>query len=621
MAERNDAIDTGEKRFTRRSLLLGAAQATAFSLVCWRLFDLQVLKRGHYAPLAEENRINLQILMPKRGRILDNRGQPLADNEETFRATVTPALVKDLGDVLQRLQRILPLTDDAVAGILRNSKKQSRSTPIVVATDLSFEQVAKLNLFAPSLPGVGSESSSRRQYHGGVGVGHVVGFIGSVERHGVDDDAVLRLPEMRIGKCGAEAGFESVLRGTGGTAKVEVDARGRIVRNLETIEPVSGRDVTLAIDTELQQAILARLQREHLAAAVVIDVATGEIAASVSVPGFDPSKIAGGISEADWQKLATAPDNPLLDRAISAQYAPASAFKPVTALAALDAGVVSADERIVCPGHYEHGGQTFPCWKKSGHGDVTLQDALRSSCDVFFLELARRTGIAKIAATARQLGLGAPCGVRLANEKAGVIPDPDWKRGHMNAPWSERDTLLCGIGQGYVQTTPLQLALMTARIASGQAVVASIEQRSVQARHPEFAKLAFKNADLDLVRNGMAAAVDGEDGAAANATLGDGRPNLAAQTNATDTGMAEANANAQAMRPDNAICVAYTLGDAPRYAIATVIERGGSGAVAAAPLARDVINLVLDHNQHKRAGTNATGQRAASHPSPSERAG
>lgn len=610
--ERDD--EPAMSQFTRRSLLLGAAQLTGFSLVGWRLFDLQVLSRDRYAPLAEENRINLQILIPTRGRIMDRAGRPLADNEETFRATVTPALVKDLRGVLARLQRIVPLTDAAVADILQRAKKQSRSTPITVASDLTFEQIARINLFAPNLPGIGSEPTSRRTYHGGAAVGHVVGFVGSVERLGVDDDAVLRLPEMRVGKCGAEAGFESVLRGSGGTAKVEVDARGRIVRNLETLAPVPGRDVTLTVDADLQQALLARMNRERLAAAVVLDVASGEIVASASRPGFDPSHIVGGISEADWKTLSTATDHPLLDRTISAQYTPGPVFKPVTALAALDAGVVSPAERIRCPGHYDFAGRKYPCWNAAGHGDLTVRDALRQSCDVVFLELARRIGIRRLAAAARQLGLGAACGVRLANERAGVVPDHDWKRGHFNAPWSEKETLLTGVGIGYLQATPLQLARMTARLATGRAVDATIEAPDPRTPRTDFAALPFKASDLTIIRGGLIAAVGEDSGVAAAAGLGAGRPALAAQTD-------PATGAASWQKRTDAICTAYVPADAPRYAIATVVERGGPGGWAAATLSRDIVTAVLDHDEHKRAGLKPADSRAEINSSTRRRVG
>jgi penicillin-binding protein 2 len=624
MADHDDIVDSGERQFTRRSLLLAAAQAVGFSLIGWRLFDLQVLERGHYAPLAEENRINLQILAPRRGRILDGAGRPLADNEEMFRATVTPALVKNIRGVLSRLQRILPLTDMDIAEIIRRTRKQSRNVPTVIATDLDFDHIAKLNLFAPSLPGIGTEIAWRRRYHGGASIGHVVGFVGNVDRFAVNDAAVLRLPDMRVGKYGAEAGFESDLRGSGGTRKVEVDARGRVVRNLETVEPVHGRDVTLSIDGDLQQAIWKRLEKERLAAAVVLDVQTGEIVASNSVPGFDPASIAGGISEADWQKLTAADDKPLLNRAISGQYAPGSTFKIVTALAALGAGVVSPDEHVVCNGHYEFADRTYPCWKPSGHGDLTMHDAIRCSCDVFFFEMARRAGIAKIAETARRLGLGAVYDFGLTDEKAGVIPDPDWKRGNLNAAWLGSDTLLTGVGQGYVQATPLQLALMTARIAGGLGVVPSIKKSDAQSPKQNFAALSVNAAHLDVVRGGMIAAVNDEGGTGEKAKLGEGRPTVAGKTGTSQISMLTgetAEDNLERSKRDHALFVAYMPAKAPRYAMAAVIEHGGAGGMTAAPLARDILNLVLDRDDRARTGKDAAGDGAASHKNASETAG
>lgn len=608
MPDHDDAIRGGERRFTRRSLILGSAQATGFLLIGWRLFDLQVLERGHYAPLAEENRINLQILAPRRGRILDDAGRPLADNREIFSATVTPSLAKDLRALLARVGQILPLADGAAAEIVQRSKKQSRSMPLVIASDLTFDELAKLNLFAPSLPGIATEATWRRRYHGGEAIGHVVGFVGSVDRFGVDDDAVLRLPDTRIGKRGVEAGFESVLRGTGGTQKIEVDARGRMVRTLETVEPVHGRDVTLSIDADLQTSVLDRMQRERTAAAVVIDVKTGEIVALVSVPGFDPATIAGGISETGWRKLATAEDKPLLNRVVSGQYAPGSTFKIVTALAALDAGVVSPDERISCPGHYKLGGRTYPCWNSAGHGDLTIHEALRCACDVFFYEAARRAGIDKIAATARRLGLGAIYDFGLTEEKAGIIPDRDWKRGNFNAPWMGGETLLTGIGQGYVQTTPLQLALMTARVASGRAILPSIEKKT---HSTEVAALPFQTTHLDIVRKGMLGAVNEDDGAAGKARLGPGRPEVAGQAGTAPVAAREIVAQQnerQHPKRDHAIVIAYTPFDAPRYAIATVIEHASVSDAPAAPLARDILNLVLDHGDGSRARKNTTGE-------------
>jgi penicillin-binding protein 2 len=615
MSERDGLAPIRERRFTRRSLLLAGAQAAGLSLIGWRLFGLQVLERGHYAPIAEENRINLQILAPRRGRILDVAGRPLADNEAIFRATVTPSLVADLHDVLARVQQILPLDDKDVAEILRRAKRQRSNVPIVIATELAFDQIAKINLFAPSLPGIATGTSWRRRYHGGEAIGHVVGFVGSVESLSVDDDAVLRLPEMKIGKIGAEAGFEAELRGSGGTQKIEVDARGRIVRKLETIEPVNGRDITLSIDANLQEQVFARLQRERCAAAVVLDVKSGAILVSSSAPGFDPASIAGGISIADWQKLTTAEDKPLLNRAVAGQYAPGSTFKVVTALAALEAGVVSPTERIACPGHYNFDGEVYSCWKPEGHGKLTLHDALRCACDVYFYETARRTGIDRLAAMARRLGLGTIYDFGLPDEKAGVIPDPNWKRGDLGVAWLGGETLLTGIGQGYVQATPLQLALMTARIAAGRSVLPSI-RKTTSPPDSDFATLSLNTLHLELVRAGMLAAVNDEDGSAKSVKLGAGRPAVAGEAGSswTGTGRAQGGPRREGSMRDHSLFIAFAPADAPRFAIATVVEHAGDGNAAAASLARDVLNLLLDHNDRNQSRKNASGDRPAAAP-------
>ena len=594
MGDRVDVEDE-RSRFTRRSLLLGGAQVAGFSLLGWRFFDLQMLQARRYAPLAEENRVNLQILAPRRGRLLDALGRPLADNDEAFRVTVTPALARNVKAVLARVARIVPLSDDEIAKIVARARKQSRNIPTVIASGINFDEVPKLNLFAPSLAGIRTELAWTRRYYGGPALGHVVGFVGSVDRFTPDDDAVLRLPDMRIGKSGAEAGFESELRGTGGSEKVEVDARGRIVRNLESIAPTAGRDLKLSIDLELQQAVFGRLNGEGRAAAVVLDVAMGEIAAMASAPSFDAATIAAGISDTDWQKLKDAEDNPLLNRAVAGLYQPGSTFKLVTALAALQAGVVKPDEHIACTGEYKYADQTYPCWKHEGHGALSLHDALKTSCDVFFFELARRVGIERLAAAARRLGLGTTYGFGLPEEKAGVVPDPDWKRGTLSSAWLDGETILTGVGQGYVRTTPLQLAVMTARIASGRALAPLLLKHDAGPAAP-MPDLAFDKAHLDLVRQGMLAAVNEDGGTAPNARLGEGKPLVAGKTGSSQISALSSETPEDGIewaKRDHGLFVAYAPADAPRYAIATVVEHGGGGGAKAAPLARDILALVI----------------------------
>jgi penicillin-binding protein 2 len=457
MFEHDNEEGTAKSTFTRRTMLVGGVQAAAFSLLGWRLFKLQVVDQGKYVPLAEENRINLQILAPKRGRILDRRGTVLADNEEMFRATLTPALAGDVPTVLALFRRIVPITADEAEKVAKRAKKQSRNTAIIIATDLTFEQVAQINLYAPHLPGVRTEIFWRRRYRQGPAAGHVVGYVGSIERPSINDDPVKRLPGVRVGKTGIEIGMETVLCGEGGAQKIEVDARGRIVRNLELVEPVAGRDVALTLEMGLQRRIADRLLRERRASCVVIDVAGGEIVAMASSPGYDPSDIVDAASDEIRQRIFTSEEKPMLNRATGGLYPPGSTFKVVTAVAALQAGRTEPKEQIKCEGHYELADRKFRCWNRTGHGQVDLRRAIKESCDVYFFEMARRLGIETLSDTARLLGLGVTYDLGLPH-KTGVVPDPDWKRGQWDTRWLGGETLLTGIGQGYVLSTPLQLA-------------------------------------------------------------------------------------------------------------------------------------------------------------------
>jgi penicillin-binding protein 2 len=599
--------DNERDQFTRRSLLLGGVQAAALGLVGWRFYDLQVLHSGRYAPMAEENSVSIQSLAPKRGRILDASGRVLADNEELFRVTITPSLARNVGGVLRRVSRILPLTDEEIERLVARTRKNNRNLPTTIASDISFEQVAKLNVYAPSLPGIETEFSWRRRYRDGEALSHVVGFVGSVERFGIDDEAVMRIPDIRIGKSGAELGFDADLRGSGGTEKSEVDAHGRVMRVLDTVPAVSGRDVRLTVDIELQKRVFERIRRAGRASAVVLDIASGEIAVMISVPGFDPAAIAHGLSDDEWAKLSGSDDKPLLNRSVAGLYAPGSTFLAVTALAALEGGVVSLDEHITCNGRYEYGGQIYRCSNPAGHGSVTLHDAVRSSCEVFFCAVASRLGIARIAAAARAMGMGAIDDIGLPDEKPGVVPDPDWKRGNLNSGWLGGETLLTAIGQGYMQATPLQLAIVAARLASGCAVAPLLRKSDVpdmKAEATSFRALPFKPEYFAPVREAMTAAVNDAAGTAKDALLGDGKPAAAGSTGISATG---ARMPEGATR-GNSVFIGFEPANAPRYAIATVVE-GTSAAETAASVARDILNLTIDRDAADHAKSGADGRR------------
>lgn len=602
---------TPSGRFTRRALVLGLVQAAGFAALGTRLYQLQVMDGGRYAPMAEDNRIDIKVLPPVRGRILDRAGTILAGNDESFSASVRMVRETDLPRMLDLIQRIVPISETDRQALLVKAQKQATGQTLVVAGDLTFEQVAAINLLAPQLPGVETETTSSRRYDHGEITGHITGYLGRVERHALDDDPLLRLAASKVGKAGIERGLELALRGKGGARKVEVDARGRIVRNLDETEPVNGNDVVLSIDLKLQSKVMARLLQERRAALVVIDVATGEVMAMGSTPGYDPASLSGRLDESSWKVLATGEDQPLLNRAIGGLYPPGSTFKMVTALAALQAGVVSPKDQCTCHGQFELAGQTYRCWRRQGHGAVDLHRALRESCDVYFYDIANRMGILALAKMARTLGLGQIYDCGLPQQKRGVIPDPDWKRTRYRAGWLGGETVLTGIGQGFVSSTPLQLAVMTARLATGRAVVPALQRLKPGIPAPEFASLEIPEAMLRVVRDGMVAVVNEDGGTGSNAQLPGGGPLIAGKTgtsqvHSTSVGAGEQDDGVWEHR-DHALFVGYFPAAAPRYALAAVIEHGGGGGAAAAPLVKDVIEFLLDDDPANRRDPWATG--------------
>ena len=589
--------DTPEMRakFSRRALLLGAGQVAAFGALGARLYHLQVNEGNRYALLADENRISVEVLPPVRGRIFDRFGQVLASNTEGYRAVIVPSLARDVRAVLTQFARIVPVTADEIERIVQRARRQSLSIAIVVTQDLSWERLAEINLHAPLLPGVRTELAGRRQYLSSPALGHILGYVGAVERRAMTDNPVLRLPGMRIGRAGIERGLEEPLRGQSGSVTSEVDSRGRVIRIIDQVEPRPGRDMALTIDTDLQKAVTEKLAPFQRAATVVLGVQTGDVLALASVPGFDPNVVANAASAADWAKLQTAPGDPLNNRATRGLYPPGSTFKMVTALAALEAGVIGLKEQLPCDGRFEYYGHTYRCWRRAGHESCDLHRALRESCDCYFYELARRTGIEAIATMARRLGLGVVHDSGITEAKAGLIPDHDWKRGRFGRGWLGGETILAGIGQGYVLATPLQLATMTARLASGLEISPSLVQRPGAAAAP----LPVKTSWLQAIRRGMFAVVNEDGGTGGRAQGEDGSVTLAGKTG-TSQMSPQSTDSVQADIPwnkrDHALFVCYAPASAPRYAIATVIEHGGGGGAVAAPVARTIMDLVIERD-------------------------
>ncbi len=606
----NPEDDDGQSRiFNRRALLLGGGQLAAFSVLGGRLYQLQVMQGSRYAPLADDNRISVRGLAPRRGRIFDRTGLVIADNRESFRVSVLPASPAELRRILDIINRIAPLSSDDIERVLAKAKTSSRSRPVIVAKDLTFDQVAAINLLIPKLPGVETDISHVRVYGYGQSIGHVAGYVGSVDRPALDDDPFLKLPGVQIGKAGVELGMDADLRGKGGTRRFEVDARGRIVRSLDEVEPSPGGDIVTTIDIKLQAKVLDRMRSEPRAAVVVIDVATGEVVVLASVPTFDPNELVTKVTEESWKKLQTAEHNPLLNRAIGGLYPPGSTFKMVTALTALEAGAVTLDERISCRGSYEYADTTYRCWKRGGHGRSDFSRALRESCDVYFYELAQRIGIDRIASMARRLGLGQTYASGIGLQKQGIIPDTNWKRVTYGQGWFRGETILAGIGQGYVLTTPLQLAVMTARLATGRAVVPTLVRRATdgQPENPLFPALDIKTEWMEAVRKAMVGVVNEEGGTGGNASLeGSNAVIIAGKTGTSQVRSSAAidgDSEVAWEHRDHALFVSYFPASSPRYAVAAVVEHGGGGGSAAAPLVRDVISMLLEDDPIARSAS------------------
>ena len=493
----------------------------------------------------------------------------------------------------------MPLDDDRREAILRRARTRARRhLPFEIADNLDWETFAKLNLYALHLPGVRTEAGWVRTYPLGAPLGHVTGYVGVASKWDSDGGAVLRIPGYRIGKTGIEKTFDAELRGAAGTVYREVNAAGRTVREIRRDQPRAGRDLVLTIDGGLQAFALERLGGE-IGAAVVMDVENGDVLAMASSPSFDPGLFADGIGGADWRRLIGDTARPLTNRSVAGQYPPGSTFKIVTASAAFDLGGRSPGKTVHCPGWLRYGGQTFRCWKQGGHGHVNMREAIKVSCDVYFYTVALEMGIDNLAEMGRRFGFGQA--FAFAGAKPGIMPTKGWKRSQLGEPWYGGETLIAGIGQGYVLATPLQLAVMTARTANGYRAV---EPRFVRPRPgeapPEFAALEVSQEALAVVREGLDAVVNERGG-----TAGASRLQLKGVAMAGKTGTSQVRSSRGDKRKDmdkpreqrpHALFVAYAPVQAPRYAAAVVIEHGASGSRAAAPVVRDILTEALSRD-------------------------
>lgn len=609
------------KLFSRRAMMLAGGKATLVVGLAARMYYLQVMEADKYAMQAEDNRITTRLLAPPRGLILDRNGVAMAINQQNYRVMVVAEQTPSLDYTLDALAKIIPIGESERARIHKEARRRRRFVPVSVRENLTWEEVARVEVNAPDLPGIVIDVGQSRYYPMESLGAHILGYVAAVSENDLTDDPLEELPGFRIGKGGVEKVYDMALRGRAGTSSLEVNSVGRIHRELERKEGEPGIDLNLTLDIRLQQYAAQRLGDES-AAVVVMDILTGDVIVMASTPSFDPNSFNRGLSNDEWKDLTTNPRSPLTNKVIAGQFAPGSTFKLVTALAALESRDITPDMRVLCTGHMQLGSIKFHCWKKEGHGSQDLISGLKNSCDVYFYEVARRVGFEKIAEMARRFGLGTQTGIDLPSERPGLIPDRAWKRKALKQPWHPGETLINAIGQGYVTATPIQLAVMTARIANGGYAVVphvardQIIEKSVHPRPPpEWPSLEVSRQSLALVRKGMFAVSNEPGGTAYKARITQEGMWLSGKTGSAqvrritmrerESGVKK-NEQLPWKERDHALFVAYAPEENPRYSIAVVVEHGGGGSAVAAPIARDIM-LEVQKRDLARVSTEADG--------------
>ena len=589
-------------RLTRRAALLGGAQLLFMGGLAARMRFLQVEQADQSRLLAEENRINVRLIPPSRGEVFDRNGRRLAQNSPSYRIVIVREDAGDVDTALSRLTQIIKLDAETVERVKQEVNRSAPFLPVTIASDVTWEDISRVSVNAPALPGITPEVGLSRVYPKGSDFAHVLGYVGPVSDYDLskmeDPEPVLMIPRFQIGKVGVETKLEPLLRGKAGAKRVEVNAAGRVMRELDRQEGTAGSDVQLTIDAALQGYVQARLDGES-ASAVVISCETGDMLACASAPTFDPNLFVRGISSKDYGTLTSNKYRPLASKTVQGLYPPGSTFKMVTAMAALEAGLIGPDDTVYCPGHMTVSGRRFHCWKRGGHGWVDLQLSLKRSCDIYYYDLAIKVGVEKISAMARRFGLGQKHDVPMSAVAEGLAPTMDWKQINHGQPWRVGDTVNISIGQGFMLASPLQLAVMSARIATGREVSPRLIKSVDGVEQPSRggASLGMNENNLRKMRRAMFAVVNDRRGTAYGSRIIEEEMRMAGKTGTSQVRNITAaerragvirNEDLPWERRDHALFVNFAPYEAPKVAVAVVVEHGGGGSKAAAPIARDI---------------------------------
>ena len=595
-------LEANHRLLTRRAAILGGVQLAFIGALGARMQFLQVDQADQFRLLAEENRINIRLIPPSRGEIFDRNGVPLARNVPSYRIVIVREDAGDVEETIEKLSKIVSLDPDEVERAMTEMKRSAPFLPITFADEVSWDDLSRVSVNAPALPGVTPEVGLSRVYPLGSDYAHVLGYVGPVSDFDLerieDPDQLLRIPRFQIGKVGVETKLEDSLRGKAGARRVEVNAAGRVMRELDRKEGVAGADLQLTIDSKLQSYVQARLSGES-ASAVIMDAKSGDLLAIASAPTYDPNLFVRGISSRDYAALTENKYRPLASKSVQGTYPPGSTFKMITAMAALEEGLIGPDETVYCPGHLEVAGRRFHCWKRAGHGWVDLRNSLKQSCDVYYYDLAVKVGIEKITAMANRFGLGERHDIPMSAVAQGLTPTMDWKQRVHGQSWVVGDTVNASIGQGFMLASPLQLAVMTARLASGTAVTPRLIKTIDGIEQPSGAgeSLGMNENNLRRMRQAMYDTVNDRRGTAYGSRIIEDAVRMAGKTGTSQVRNITAAERARGVtrnedlpweRRDHALFVNFAPYDDPKIAVAVIVEHGGGGSKAAAPIARDV---------------------------------
>ena len=619
----------------RRMFIIGAAKFIIFSGIIVRLFSLQITDNKKYSTLSDKNRLREWRLPPIRGEFLDYFDNVIAGNNRVYELHVIPEQVEDFRYLIVRLKEILNLTNNQFEKIIKQKNQQKPWETLIVSKNLTWEQFSKVNHYLYDLVGAKPVISVSRNYPYDESYTHVLGYVSEASENDILNNQSIKdnlVPGLKVGKTGLEKSFENQLIGTNGIERYEVNAYGKRINQVDQIDGLKGNTIKLTLDTEIQKKS-AELLRGMAGSINVMDIYTGDIIAMQSSPSFDPNLFIFGISQDDWQLIRNNPLKPLVNKSLSGLYSPGSTFKPMVALSALENNIITKNFKVNCTGKTEMYGQTYHCWKEKGHGVVNLKEAMKQSCDTYFYEIARKLGVDRLRETSTKFGLGDKVlDKTFNNEKKGLVPDTKWKKNNLGKGWVLGETLITGIGQGYIQTTPLQLCLMTAQLANGgfkiypKITINEKDKTAVEIKelmnegqdflesfgNDQYTKLFDKKENIELIRNSMFASTNEIRGTSYSSRIEDPKYQFAGKTGTSqvkriteaERELDLATKDIDYKNRDHALFIAFGPFKNPRYALSIVIEHGGSGSSVAAPLAKELFKLIIDrHDLREQAQT------------------